>query len=332
MEPEADNPPWLRAFCPLEFGIREPDNCLFHVIPAPLERSVSYGSGASRGPEAILRAAEELEPVYLGAQPGEAGGFVHPFLDCSANRPVPEVLRDLADQTRDCLTQGRVPIILGGEHTVTLGAVTGALEALRGVTAGGLRGGDVDVTTTAARLRGGEAAGDGVPGLGVLQLDAHADLRDSYNGDRYSHGSVMRRIHEQFGVPIHQLGIRGLAVEEVEYREAQGITFVDAPTLHRQGLPNPILPESFPANVYLTFDIDVLDASLMPATGTPSPGGLFWHQIEGILELVYQSGRRLVGFDVVELAPMAGFHSADFIGAVAVYAGMHAVLASRGAL
>lgn len=295
-----ENEAWRHAFCPLEFGVRQASDCLFHFFPVPLERTVSYGGGASGGPDAILLAAEELEPVYLGTQPGEAGGFVHPPIDCDPDAPVEIALKQLADQTEVAVRDGRVPVTLGGEHTVTLGSATGLKQA-------GLD-------------------------FGIVQIDAHADLRDSYGGTPYSHGCVMRRIHERFAPPILQIGVRGLCLEDIRYRRDHGIAHIDGPDLHRHGLPSPLIPDDFPESIYLTFDIDGLDASLMPATGTPSPGGLFWHQVEEILAAIVESGRRIVGFDVVELAPIPGLHSADFVSAVSVYACMHAVLASRGEL
>ena len=294
-------------FCPSEFGVRAEADCLFHVVPVALEASVSYGGGTADGPDAILVAADELEAVYLGTQPGLAGVHIAQAVHCGRGVAVEDSLVELAKRVAVLLQAGRVPVVLGGEHTVTFGALVGVAEAM------------------------------GVRAFGVVQFDAHADLRNEYGGDPMSHACVMRRAHEKLGMPVYQVGVRGISPEEVEYREAHGTGFVDGHEIGREGVPDVLLPEDFPEDVYVTFDIDALDASLMPATGTPSPGGLFWHHVTELLEKVAGGGengkrRRIVGFDVVELAPMDGFHAADFTAASVVYALMHAVLVSRGDL
>ena len=291
-------------FCPSEFGVRDEGECLFQVVPVPLEVSVSYGGGTADGPEAILVAADELEAVYQGTQPGLAGVHVGEAVHCGRGVAVEDSLMELAERVAGLLGAGKVPVVLGGEHTVTFGALAGVAEAM------------------------GERA------FGVVQFDAHADLRDQYGGNPMSHACVMRRAHEKLGMPVQQIGVRGIAPEEVDYRGAAGIGHVDGHEIGRNGVPGQLLPDDFPEDVYVTFDIDALDASLMPATGTPSPGGLFWHHVTELLEKVVGGGengrrRRIIGFDVVELAPMEGFHAADFTAASVVYALMHAVLESR---
>lgn len=260
------------------------ERCHFHVIPVPYEASVSYGSGTARGPEALLEASVQLEAWDGHGTPCAEGIWTRPAVDC---RGAPEqVLARIERATSESLAQGAVPVLLGGEHTVTLGGVR------------------------AARAACGEA-------LGVIQFDAHADLRDAYEGSQYSHACVMRRIVD-LGVPLAQFGVRALSLEEVELREARRIPHWDAETLAAQHQLLPELPPDFPARVYLTFDIDALDPGLMPATGTPEPGGLGWWQTMALLRALL-AGRELVGFDVVELAPIPGNHAASFTAARLVY-------------
>lgn len=285
------------GFCNCEFGHIPNEESLFRVIPAPLEKSVSYGGGTKAGPEAILAASEELEPVYLGTVPGEAGIEVAPPVNCDLE--CQSVLDQIGLEVFRSLDTKKVPIVLGGEHTVTYGAYSGIKRFFSN------------------------------DDIGIIQIDAHADLRDQYQGNPLSHACVMRRISEQWNPRIHQIGVRGISKEEFDFRNSHPhITFQDAPELWKQGLSKPFLPDDFPAKVYLTFDVDGLDASLMPSTGTPSPGGLFWHQVETILEELVRD-RELIGFDLVELAPCPQFNSPDFTAAVAVYAGMWAVCEGR---
>jgi agmatinase len=152
--------------------------------------------------------------------------------------------------------------------------------------------------------------------IGVIQFDAHADLRETYEGTPYSHACVMRRVSE-LGIPFLQLGVRALSPAEAEFRKSAGIQHCDAEALART-IPARLLPRSFPRDVYITFDVDALDPGIMPATGTPEPGGLQWWQTMELLRRV-SKGRRIVGFDVVELAPVRGLHGPDFTAARLAY-------------
>ena len=160
--------------------------------------------------------------------------------------------------------------------------------------------------------------------FGVVQFDAHADLRDQYEGNPLSHACVMRRIVEQ-EIPVFQLGVRSLSEAEAVFRRDRAIPCCDAATLARpDALPFQIPPD-FPARIYLTFDVDAFDPAVLPGTGTPEPGGLFWYDALRLIDYVLQS-RRLVGFDVVELAPIPGSHVSEFIAAKLVYRLMAAAL------
>jgi agmatinase len=276
----------------------DPGKALFHVIPAPLERSVSYGGGTSRGPEAILEASNYLELWDGRSVPADSGIYTLPAVDC---RPGTEAaLEGIRTAAEAALGAGAVPALLGGEHTVTLGA-------LRAV-----------------------AAVFGAEKVGIVQFDAHGDLRDSYHGDPLSHACVMRRGLD-LGFKLFQAGMRSLSEEDLLCRKKYGIPYIDAPeaagwggsqkdpSLAGMPLSALPLPENFPPLVYLTFDVDGLDPSIIPATGTPEPGGLGWYQALGMIESVAASGRKIIGFDVVELAPDAASRASEFAAARLVY-------------
>ncbi len=266
----------------------------FHILPVPLERTVSYGAGAANGPRAILEASQQLEDWDGKSRPGLLGFHTCGPVDCG--RPLAEVFAETARCCGVCLDQGGVPAVLGGEHTVSYGA----LRAF------------------AAR---------NIP-LGIVHIDAHADLRAIYEGDPFSHACVLRRAVEDFGFPLAQFATREYSREEAAFRKERGILSLDADELAR-GIPESPLPGDFPKDLYVTFDLDGFDASLMPATGTPAPGGLFWHEALRLLENCL-AGRRLLGFDVVELAPIPGLHHADFTAARLVHSLMGLAQRCRG--
>ncbi len=271
-------PNFLGTFVPQS----PPEKALFHIIPAPYEKTVSYGKGTAKGPQAILQASQFLE-VYDGrCVPSEHGFHTHPPLPCkgSGENDLCEIRRKVSEVFK----LGKVPVLLGGEHTVTFGALQAAAEYF------------------------------GKGGVGVVQFDAHADLRDSFQGSPLSHACVMRRAVADLGLQIFQIGVRSLSPEEVAYRVQMKIKHLDAVLLDGGRPLGNILPESFPRNIYVTIDVDGLDPSIMPATGTPEPGGLGWHQMMGILDGI-ASEREIAGFDVVELSPIKGLHHPDYTAA-----------------
>lgn len=259
------------------------EDARFRVIPVPLERTVSYGAGTAAGPAAIIAASNELERLCQGAEPCAAGVFTEAPLPTDG--PLPDVMAALAARTGAAVAAGHVPVTLGGEHSLTYGAVMGVARAL------------------------------GRP-VGVVQIDAHADLRVAYQGERHSHASVMHLLAEE-GVRLAQFGVRALSVEESESRGRNGVFFRDAEDLVVGAVHAVDLPADFPEDVYVSFDVDGLDPSTMPATGTPVPGGLGYYQALRLVEHALR-GRRCVGFDVVELAPN-GDPAWDFTAAQIVY-------------
>jgi agmatinase len=219
----------------------------------------------------------------------ELGIHTTDFIDCSGE--ISQVLQRIRQQALATLERGKIPVLLGGEHTISVGA----LEAV--------------------------CAFFTQP-VGLFQLDAHADLRESYEGSRYSHACVARRAHADLGMEILQFGVRALSIEEVTYREKHNIPHLDAATFYQSARRDCCsLPPTFPEKIYLTLDVDGLDPSVIRATGTPVPGGPGWHDTLAVIEKVIR-GRTVVGFDVVELAPRPEDHASSFAAAQLVYSVM----------
>jgi agmatinase len=274
------NPP---AFHSDDLPPSPPSEAAFHIIPVPWETSVSYGGGTANGPNAILHASTQLEAYIDGGIPGKAGLHTAPPVNCEGETT--EILARIRSATAEVLQFGKLPILLGGEHAMTLGPIQAIKE--KGIS------------------------------FGIVQFDAHADLRDTYQEDPHSHACVMKRIFD-LDIPIFQIGVRALSEPEAELRSSSNIGFLDANTIDRSGFPKNTLPEDFPENLFITFDVDGLDPSIMPSTGTPEPGGLSWYQALEGLENVMRD-RTVIGADVVELAPKPGMHASDFIAAKLVY-------------
>ena len=259
------------------------DTARFEVVPCGLEATVSYGTGAAQGPSAIIAASHQLERLVYDTEPCREGIFTHPPVNC--DRPVEEVMQGLRDLTADIARRGHVPVTLGGEHSISYGAVTGVVDALGPI--------------------------------GLIHVDAHADFRDAYQGHKFSHASVMYLLAGE-GLPMVSLGVRALSVEEDAARKAHGVITHDARQLMRDDTHEITLPEDFPENVYITFDLDGLDPSVVPSTGTPVPGGLGFYQALDLVESAAH-GRNVKGIDVVELAPVSGQPVSDFTAALISY-------------
>jgi agmatinase len=274
---------------PVRADARDPSSARAVVIPFGLEASVSYGGGTAAGPRAILEASRQLE-LYdeeLGCEPYRAWG-VAALPEPAIARPIGAALDQLAGLVEGVLEKGKFPLVLGGEHSLTAGAIR----------------------PVAARN----------PGLVVLQLDAHADLRDGYLGERYSHAAAMRRVLDLGDVSLVSAGIRAISAEEVEFYTANRdrITIHWAKDQTSWSIEEIVRPlRGRP--VYVTFDIDVLDSSVMPATGTPTPGGLSYRQALQLLRRACEAAGRVVGADLVEFAPVAGLHAYDYTAAALAY-------------
>lgn len=262
----------------------------FSVLPVPFEKSVSYGGGTARGPQAIIDASHQLETLVVSegghAHPCEHG--IHTCEAVSCDVEPEQVIARIASAVSKIIKAQSTPVMLGGEHSVTFGAVKGLLAV-------------------------------NIGDFGVVQFDAHADLREAYEGDPYSHASVMKRVVDA-GVPLYQLGVRAFCDEEHAVRQqfSEQIYYRDAVDLVPNTIMSVTLPDDFPEQVYLSFDVDGLDPSIMPATGTPVQGGLGWYQSLSLIESIAKQ-RKIIGFDVVELAPITGFQAYDFAVAQLTY-------------
>lgn len=265
------------------------------VLPVPYDFSTSYQGGTRWGPHAILSASQNMElwDDELGAT-YRAGIHTLPALEPTALGP--EAMCARVEQAVGwILDQGKLPAILGGEHSITAGAVRAA----------------------AARF----------PGLSVLQLDAHADMRDEYLDSPFSHACVMRRIRER--VPAASVGIRSMSEEEAGHLAQHPAPIWSTRRFRAlQGNWQPIL-DALTDDVFVTFDLDGLDPGILPATGTPEPGGLDWFEAVDLLKAV-ATRSRIVGFDIVELAPIPGQVASDFLAARMTYRLIGLALANRG--
>lgn len=257
---------------------------LFQILPVPYERTVSYGGGTALGPAAIIEASSQLEVWDGRSRPADLGIHTHPAVDCSGGEA--EAVARIAAATAAIVNSGGMPVAIGGEHTVTGGVVQGLLDA-------------------------------GLRDFGVVQIDAHADLRDAYQGNPLSHASVMKRVVD-LGIPLFQLGIRAYCEEEAAIRRQYGVHSLDADQLVPNNISAFELPADFPQQVFFTLDIDGMDPSIFPSTGTPVPGGLGWYQTLGLFESV-ASQRTVIGFDLMEFAPIEGFHAYQFAAAQLLY-------------
>ena len=257
------------------------------VLPVPFERTVSYGRGTAAGPAAILRASQSME-LYdeeLRFEPAEIGiATLPPFLP--EDFDLAEAMAELEAECRRHLEAGKFLLTLGGEHSLTIAPVR------------------------AAKARFGE--------IGVVQFDAHADLREEFEGTPYSHAAVMRRVADE-GLPTLPIGIRSLSKPEAEFAHEAGIPIVWAHELDElEGNRYERLLAALPDRVYLTFDIDYFDPSLVPGTGTPEPGGGTWHPTMRLLSRLFET-KQVVAMDVVELAPIGGQPASDFVAAKLAY-------------
>ncbi|MDC0093468.1 agmatinase [Alphaproteobacteria bacterium] len=258
----------------------------FHIIPVPLEKTVSYGKGTSKGPENIIYASNELERYTGKSEPCLEGIFTHPMLDCKM--PLKDIMSNIKKVTKEVSSKNKIPVTIGGEHSITYGAINGIFEGLN--------------------LKNKSE-------IGIIQIDAHADLRKNYENEKHSHASVMYLLGKE-KYKIAQFGVRALSLEEVKNRSNFNIIFFDAETIHQDKEVK--LPDNFPKKIYISFDVDGLDPSVMPATGTPVPGGLSYYESLYMLKNLIK-GKEIVGFDVVELAPIHGFQVYDFTAASLVY-------------
>ncbi|RMG60239.1 MAG: agmatinase [Deltaproteobacteria bacterium] len=271
----------------------------FVVIPVPYDATTTYVSGARNGPVAILNASANIELFddEMKLEPYREGIFTAPFVEANLSS-VETMIKDIEKAVERPVKAGKFPIILGGEHTVTLGA----LQPLR------------------------EKYGE----FSVLVLDAHGDLRDEYLGTKWNHACTTRRIFDM-GFPLVQAGVRSLSEEEDRFirRNALKTYYAHELKFNTKDVINAIIA-NLTERVYVSIDLDFFDPSEMPAVGTPEPGGLDWYTGLEVLHEVFRK-KEVIGFDVVELSPIPGMVAPDFFAAKLIYRLMgYAISYSRG--
>ena len=277
-------------------GIDEPlssfDRARVLVLPLPLEATVSFGGATARGPAAIIAASQQVE-LYDREHDGEPvldyGVHTLDPLELDAAEPEASVAL-IAAAVAQAASSGKLVVALGGEHTISAGVSRGLLDAHPGP-------------------------------ISVVQIDAHCDLRDSYDGSAFSHACVARRMLDDPRVEqVLQFGVRSVSADEVAYAREHGerVRVFYAEEVHAGGWRAELRERLGGRRVHLTIDVDGLDPAVVPATGTPEPDGLSWTEALDIIRTTAQSAA-IVGVDCVELAPQPGLHAADFAVAKLVY-------------
>ncbi|MDR3046109.1 MAG: agmatinase [Bacteroidales bacterium] len=258
------------------------DSAQYVLLPVGYDGTSTFIKGADKGPQALLDASDSLElydPVY-GIEAYKAGIYTDTF---EYDFSTPNVmLNSVYMRIKHFLELKKTPAILGGEHSVSIGAI--------------------------------KAMSEQYENLSVLQIDAHADLRDEYHGSPYNHACVMRRAQEY--AHVVQVGIRNVCVEEKPNLIAEDVFYAHQIHNHLAWIPKVI--ERLDDQVYLTIDLDGFDPSIVPGTGTPLPGGLTWYSVITLLEQLFAS-KKVVGFDVVELCPLPDNKISDVLAATLVY-------------
>ena len=258
------------------------------VVPFGLEKTVSYGSGTKNGPKEIIKASHQVE-LYdeeLHCEPYKKIGIktLKPF---KIDSNIKKALKKISNTNEEILNKKLFPITLGGEHSITPGCIAPFVKKYKK--------------------------------LCLLHFDAHADLRQSYNGKKFSHASAIRRCLDYKNVTVISFGIRNISQSEILYlkKNSSRIKIFWAKDKVKWDL-NKFKKMIKNKTVYLTFDVDGLDSSIMPATGTPEPGGLFWDETLNIIKIAAKNSK-IVGADINELSPIKGFNSYNFLVAKLAY-------------
>ena len=258
------------------------------VIPFGLEKTVSYGSGTKNGPKEIIKASHQVE-LYdeeFNCEPFQKIGIrtIKPF---KISKNIKIALEQISKLNEKILNKNLFPLTLGGEHSITPGCIRPFIKKYNKIC--------------------------------ILHFDAHADLRNSYNNEKYSHASAIRRCLDNKNVSLISFGIRNISKEEIPYlkKNSKRINIFWAKDKKKWDLKKfkKLISKK---NVYLTFDVDGFDSSLMPATGTPEPGGLFWDETLEIIRIASKNSN-ILGADINELAPIKGFNSYNFLVAKLAY-------------
>ena len=258
------------------------------VVPFGLEKTVSYGGGTKNGPKEIIKASHQVE-LYdeeLNCEPYKKIGIktLKPF---KIDKNIKRALNKMSKINQEVLDKNLFPITFGGEHSITPGCIDPFTKKFKDIC--------------------------------LLHFDAHADLRESYNGEKFSHASAIRRCLDYSNVSVISFGIRNISKSEIPFlkKNSSRIDIFWAKDKSKWNL-NKFKKLIKNKTVYLTFDVDGLDSSIMPATGTPEPGGLLWDETLNIIKIAAKNSK-IVGADINELAPIKGFNSYNFLVAKLAY-------------
>ena len=282
------------GFLDLPPELRDPVRSRIAVLPVPYDETSTWQKGADQGPQAIIDASAAVEwyDIPTGTEVCRRGIATLPPVDFKGS---PEELADRVDAAvTGILDRHQFPVTLGGEHSISIGAIRAAARRYRN--------------------------------LSVLQIDAHGDTREEYEGSTHNHACVMARAREW--CPIVQVGIRAVDAAEMERMERGRVFFAHEIAGNPDDSWMGRAIAKLTGDVYVTIDLDAFDPSLLPATGTPEPGGLGWYEVDRFLQKVV-AARNVVAFDVVELLPLPGQHASDFAAAKLVYRLMSLVFAGR---
>ena len=260
----------------------DPEKARIVIIPVKFDGTSTWRKGADNGPAAIIEASENMElyDIETGTEIYRHGiytadafeGFFHPE----------EMVNEVKNEVDYYIKDGKFVVVIGGEHSVSIGTL--------------------------------EAHSQAYPGITVLQLDAHSDLREKYENSKYNHACVMARARKHS--PIVQVGIRSMDSSELQYADNSRIFYARDIVDNNSWIPDVVSKLS--EQVYITVDLDVFDPSIMPSTGTPEPGGLLWYPVLELFKAVVSS-RNVVGFDVTELCPNKYNKAPDFMAAKLIY-------------
>ena len=258
------------------------------VVPFGLEKTVSYGSGTKNAPKEIIQASHQVElfDEELNKEPHKEIGIktLKPFL---IKKKIKDALDQLSKINSEIISQGKFPLVFGGEHSITSGSIKPFAKIYDEIT--------------------------------LLYFDAHADLRESYQGEKFSHASAIKRCLDYKNVNVVSFGIRNLSQSEMDFynnnRDRVEIFWGKDKKSWNLSLLDKFFKDK---NVYITFDVDGFDASIMPATGTPEPGGMLWEDVLPIIKKVCQISN-ILGADINELAPIKNFNSYNFLVAKLAY-------------
>lgn len=258
------------------------ENSKVVIVPVPYDGTSTWMKGADKGPRALIEASCNMEvyDIHTDSEVHKVG--IH-TTDSITENESPEKMTDAVYQkVKQLFKKKKFPVVIGGEHSVSIGAIKAAADCFNDIT--------------------------------ILQLDAHADMRQEYEGSKYNHACVMARASEY--APVVQVGIRSMSAEEREDIQPERVFYAEH--IYDTKIWMFDLLNKLSRNVYITIDLDVFDPSIMPATGTPEPGGLTWYHVLEILKKVSEQSN-IVGFDVTELRPMKENKAPDFMAAKLIY-------------